>query len=157
VDNLSKFVPSGVKKSAGCVVYRVNDAGVLEYLLLQHFSKWVFPKGMVNKGESIKSAALRELYEETGIHPEKISSGFKYVLKYKIWSEYKAKGKLIGFKSPRLKEVTYFLVKSNTKKVTTSSEHHGYGWGDIKTALNAIRLKEKGVLLTAHKYLSGNK
>ncbi|CDR30779.1 Predicted NTP pyrophosphohydrolase [Acholeplasma oculi] len=61
--------------SAGAIVYKkVNDQYL--YLLVQqkngdHFS---FPKGHVEKNESIIDAAHREVYEETGIMFEERSS-----------------------------------------------------------------------------------
>ncbi|WP_162146832.1 bis(5'-nucleosyl)-tetraphosphatase [Acholeplasma granularum] len=57
--------------SAGAVVYtKVEDKFL--YLLIQnkngkHFS---FPKGHIEKNESIMDTAKREVYEETGIHFE---------------------------------------------------------------------------------------
>lgn len=56
---------------AGCVVR--NDEG--KYLLVQEmqpkvYGLWNIPAGHVDKGESIKSAAIREVKEETGYDVE---------------------------------------------------------------------------------------
>src|SRR5689334_14317844 len=54
--------------SAGGVVYRrVNDS--LEVLICKaaSYHKWVLPKGLIDKGESVEQAALREVKEEVGV------------------------------------------------------------------------------------------
>ncbi len=54
--------------SAGIIVYcRVKNE--VEYLLL-HYSAghWDFSKGKIEEGETKQQAALRELFEETGLH-----------------------------------------------------------------------------------------
>ncbi len=53
--------------SAGGVVYRKNDEGKLEILLIRVKNRWSFPKGNIEKGEPKDKAALREVKEETGV------------------------------------------------------------------------------------------
>ena len=70
--------------------------------------EWQMPQGGVDNNEDIKSAALRELYEETGITSVKIIAESKYKYSYllpenllgKIW-----KGKFKG------QEQKWFLMK----------------------------------------------
>jgi len=38
-----------------------------DYLLLRAFNYWDFPKGVVEAGEAPLAAAIREVYEETGV------------------------------------------------------------------------------------------
>lgn len=59
--------------SAGGVVYRKNDEGKLEILLIRVKTRWSFPKGNIEKGEPKDKAALREVKEETGVDAEIIS------------------------------------------------------------------------------------
>jgi 8-oxo-dGTP diphosphatase len=56
--------------SAGCVVIDSMDDHDHIYVIKpsNHYGPWSFPKGRVDKGESFKQAAIREVWEETGLH-----------------------------------------------------------------------------------------
>ena len=56
--------------SAGGIVYNTRTKKVL--LILDPNNKWGIPKGLVEKGESIENAAMREVREETGLKNVKI-------------------------------------------------------------------------------------
>ena len=59
-------------RAAGGVVTRVGPDGELEILLVHRprYGDWSFPKGKAHPGESDEECALREVEEETGLHPE---------------------------------------------------------------------------------------
>lgn len=60
-------IDSLLRKSCGVIPYRVRE-GEREYLVvLQTNNCWSFPKGHIEAGETEIQAALRELYEETGL------------------------------------------------------------------------------------------
>lgn len=61
--------------SAGGVIYRIRD-GKIEVALtaIDGRSKWKLPKGIVEKGESLKETALREVREETGLTGEVVTN-----------------------------------------------------------------------------------
>ncbi len=53
--------------SAGGVLYRIQDSKVYIVLIETGNGRILsLPKGLVNKGEKVEEAALREVYEETG-------------------------------------------------------------------------------------------
>ncbi len=56
--------------SAGAIILREVE-GTLKIALAHHpraSKPWVLPKGHVEKGETLEQAALREIYEETGLY-----------------------------------------------------------------------------------------
>jgi len=56
---------------AGCVVFRMNECGGIDFLLIKHEkdknNRYGFPKGHLEKNESIEECAVRETWEETGV------------------------------------------------------------------------------------------
>lgn len=56
--------------SSGAVVYSFfENSKVIKYLVIKNKNghHWSFPKGHIEKGETIKDTALREIKEETGL------------------------------------------------------------------------------------------
>lgn len=53
--------------SAGGIVYKVTARGVFVAFIRDSVGKMTFPKGHVEKGESIERTARREVLEETGL------------------------------------------------------------------------------------------
>lgn len=71
------------EKSCGAVMYTISE-GVRKYILITNISGHIgFPKGHVEKGENERQTALREIYEETGIHTD-IIDGFRETYNYLI-------------------------------------------------------------------------
>ncbi|MCX7833383.1 MAG: NUDIX domain-containing protein [Ignavibacteria bacterium] len=60
--------------SAGIITYyRDENDGQIKFLIIKHRKgHWSFPKGHIEDGEDIKSAAIREVEEETGLKNIKI-------------------------------------------------------------------------------------
>lgn len=57
--------------SSGGVVFRAQDGSVEVALIATNDRKvWKLPKGLVEKGESLEDAAIREIQEETGLTGE---------------------------------------------------------------------------------------
>lgn len=78
----------------------VNDeAGNI--LMIYRRGCWDLPKGKVETGESVESAALREVEEETGIKAEIIGKK-----PFSVWHTYDTYG------TPMLKETVWFVMKA---------------------------------------------
>jgi len=75
--------PKPFKKwtSAGCVVIPSMDDHEHVYIIKpsNNYGPWAFPKGQVDKGESIKQAALREVWEETGLRVKILPGNGSYI------------------------------------------------------------------------------
>jgi 8-oxo-dGTP pyrophosphatase MutT (NUDIX family) len=96
--------------SAGGVVFR--NVGHIEILLIHdRFGAITLPKGKQEAGESIEETALREIEEETGVIGEIISKIQTISYAY----THPNHGKIE-------KEVTYYLVKTDTKQITPQIE-----------------------------------
>jgi 8-oxo-dGTP pyrophosphatase MutT (NUDIX family) len=65
-----------------------REAGEWRVLLIHQYSRhtrdayWVFPKGHAEPGESPAAAARRELFEETGLTPERLETEYPYSIEY---------------------------------------------------------------------------
>ncbi len=94
--NFTKTIPLVV--AAGGVV--TNETG--KVLFIYRNDKWDLPKGRLDKGESIKDCAIREVMEETGIEDVKIDNFLRTT--YHI---FKNNG------TYKLKEVHWFAMRSN--------------------------------------------
>lgn len=126
------------ERSAGAVVYTVEDGKIL-YLLLHGRFGWDFPHGIVRLYETEETAALREIAEETGLSVKLIPS-FREEIHYK----YSRRGRTY------YKEIVYFLARSDKKEVKLSKEHDGYTWAPRENALRLISRDEaRSVLLKA--------
>lgn len=54
--------------SAGGVIYRKKDSSVeIALIAVKGGNVWCLPKGIVDKGESLETTAVREVFEETGL------------------------------------------------------------------------------------------
>lgn len=127
------------QRSAGAVVYTMV-AGDILYLLLHGKFGWDFPHGLIQPRESEESAALREIFEETGLEVE-IIPNFREEVRYK----YSKRGKTY------YKEIIYFLARSREDRVSLSGEHNAYLWAKRDKALELIRDEARAVLLKAWK------
>jgi bis(5'-nucleosidyl)-tetraphosphatase len=132
------------EKSCGAVIF-IKKEDQTKYLLLNYAARhWDFVKGNMEQNETEKETTLRELREETGITDAVFVDGFKETIAY----FYRRQGLTVH------KEVVFFIMESNTEKVTLSFEHIGYVWMDYQHAMEKLNFKNaKDVLQKAHDFL----
>jgi 8-oxo-dGTP pyrophosphatase MutT (NUDIX family) len=130
--------------SAGILIYRQMEDS-REYLLLHypggHFD---FAKGHIEKDETEREAAYRELKEETGIDEIVWIEGYREKIHYDYhWGE-----------NLMSKDVIFFLARTRKKKVIISHEHQGSVWLPYKEALEKLTFQSaKDLLKKAEKFL----
>jgi len=133
------------ERSAGTIVY--NNG---KYLLLHYEAgHWDFPKGHLEKGETDKQAATRELKEETGIEDAFFVKDFKEKIEY-----FFRRGKELV-----KKEVTFFLVETRTEEIKISPrEHTGYEWLGCQEARQRVTFNNaREMLIKAQELLTNKK
>lgn len=132
INNLKK---EKYRKAIFGVVYSKDSLGRIEYLILKrkkHWKGWEFTKGKIEKKETKKSAAKREVKEETGLK----------ILNIK---EFKEKGKYLYKKRlkdrPEIMGQTYSLFGLQVKKGKVrldKIEHNGHKWVSFKEAYKKL-------------------
>jgi len=132
-----------VEKSAGAIIFYRNGEGEIEYLLIQSSrgtQNYGFPKGLIEKGEGLVEAALREAAEESGLKNLTLVREFKETARYFYKAKFDYQFKR-GFKpgDTVMKFVTYFLVESKDKKVKLSFEHEAYEWLAFGEAVDKLK------------------
>ena len=112
------------EKSCGAVVYRYSGREGIKILLVKnHNGKcWTFPKGHIEKNESEKQTALREIKEETGLSVI-IEPNFRQTSVYRPFGKIK-------------KQVVFFLARANESAVSVQqNEIDYYLWVSIDEAM----------------------
>ncbi len=129
------------EKSAGWII--INDGKIL--LIKNSLGHWDFPKGRVEKGETLEKAAYRELEEETGLEKSDIMKieGFEKIINYTF--------SYPGEAQKRCKDVHFFLafLIAPTEDIRISREHTAYKWATPKTALKLLKYKNQRTVLEA--------
>ncbi|MGB9697194.1 MAG: bis(5'-nucleosyl)-tetraphosphatase [Ignavibacteria bacterium] len=133
--------------SIGIIIFRKTKK-TITYLIIKHNKgHWGFPKGHRDTGERAIDAALRELYEETGINKIDLISR-KIMLK----EHYIIKNKN---KEHTLKTVQYFIAKTSQRSIKIDgNEIVDYQWCPFNKAIGLITFSEaKEILIKAHKII----
>ena len=137
-----------VEISAGGIVFKKIPEGYQFLLIKDSYGRWALPKGHLEHKENIFKAALREIYEETGLKNLKIIKKLNSANYF-----FKLKGKLI------FKIVYYFLVEvsSDSKLKIDPKEVQDAQWFRPEAAVDKIAYKDlKPIFKKACKYLARN-
>ena len=131
--------------SCGAVVFRNSTEGK-RFLLIRNkrSSHWGFSKGHVEQGETKTETAIREVFEETGLHTN-IIDGFEE------YSEYSIQGRIE-------KHLTLFLAYTDDENYSMQeSEIAEIGWFDVDSALETLNYdNDKRILLKADEFIRRN-
>jgi len=103
--------------SSGGVVYRKTESEPRILLIKDSYGRWALPKGKIEKGETPKTAAIREIQEETGLSDLKIVDQLgqvKYF--YRLHDQ------------PIFKIVYHFLIESEQGKLKPNYEIQDARW-----------------------------
>lgn len=139
--------------SAGIVLFRRGEER--EYLLLRSALTrrpvWEFPKGAIERGESQREAAERELREESGLaHGDYVVlDGFEADEHYFFTRGVGGERRLIR------KQVVYFIAEWRSGEVRISSEATDFSWSVPGEARRLLRFPEKRrILENAERWLT---
>lgn len=136
--------------TAGGIVFRRNQKGVVEILLIQDAKdRWTIPKGHIEPGEKARDTASREIREETGL---KVATVLSFL--GKIHFRYRRANTLV------LMTTEIFLVKAggDTNGIKPEDWMNGIAWFPATEALDKIEYEdiEKLILLGLKKIRQGN-
>jgi 8-oxo-dGTP pyrophosphatase MutT (NUDIX family) len=136
--------------SAGGVVFRLYDS-VTEIVIVRIVPemRWQLPKGLIDPGETIEQAALREVSEEAGIDAELVSP----VETIEYWFVADRGGERVRYH----KFVHFFLMRYVSGDVADHDDEVDEArWVDIETALGMLEFKsERDVVIKAGTMIGG--
>lgn len=125
--------------TAGGIVYRRNDDGAVEILLIQDAkNRWTIPKGHIEEGETAQQTAKREIGEEAGLQETEIIGWLG-----KIHFRYRRIDKLV------LMTTQIYLVKAlgDTDAIQKEEWMNGIKWFSFHDALDVIEYEDIGKLM----------
>jgi len=129
--------PTPVRLSAGAVPYRIVG-GKPRFLVLRAYGYWDFPKGAVEKNETPRDGAVREVEEETGLTDLRFPFGDAF-----IETEPYTGGKIARY---YLVEVTKGEASLPVNPVLGRPEHHEFRWAGYEEASRLLGPRVRRVL-----------
>ena len=128
------------EKSCGAVVFTRDGEGSIRYVLVEQRSgNFCFPKGHVEGSETEHQTAMREIWEETGLHPV-IIPGFRETETYEV-----------AKKPGTMKDVIYFIAEytGQTIEIPPTDEIRDVRLCTYEEALELLPTDSRKAVLTA--------
>lgn len=125
--------------TAGGIIFRRGKKNEVEILLIQDAKdRWTIPKGHIEKGETARETAEREIKEETGLQEMNVMNWLG-----KIHFRYRRQQSLV------LMTTQIYLVKGegDTDKLKKEEWMNGIGWFHSNKALDMIEYDDIGKLI----------
>lgn len=141
---LKETLLKGIIPGSIIIVYKGNSS-YRKFLLTKakHSSKITFPSGSIGWGENYEMAAIRELYEETGIKAKDIIDlPIQHTFKYKN----------ILFKPKSVQHIFVYKIKNAKNLKLYSKETIWFGWEDEERVKELLSHKE--LIATFNKILN---
>ena len=122
--------PARAELAAGGVLVDMEKGQIL-LLHLTDEDRWCFPKGHVDPGESVETAALREVHEETGLRDLHLDREIGIVV-YRFYHPKKDRSVV--------KVVVYYLVYATVRPIHPEPIFDQGRWVDLPTANELLEL-----------------
>jgi len=128
------------EKCCGAVVYRrINNKTEYLCLLQKKSGTYSVPKGHMEAFETEQQAALREIYEETGINAQ-LKNNFRMETQYTVTSS-------------KQKSLVLFLAECDSEVNIDTDEISAYQWLDYEAAKQVLPSWYENILTQAEAYL----
>ena len=133
------------EKSAGAVIYKINNGKPLFLVTYSKKNYPGFPKGHIEKGETEETAAVREIKEEVGLNVT-LKPNFRTSISYTIYD------------TNIQKEVVFFLaeIRENSTINIDLNELNKYEMVDFEQAKSILNDDLMQVLSKAKNYIENN-
>ncbi len=130
-------VPTETQISAGGIVVRgTGDRAEVALISVGSPPRWQLPKGLIDKGESPETAALREVREEAGIEAEVVH----LIEKVEYWYQATRDGQRVRYH----KFVYFFLMKYLSGDVADHDhEVNEAAWVPAGDSVNRLAFKSE--------------
>lgn len=126
--------------SAGGVVIHRNGKGLRYLVIRDSYGNWGFPKGHVERGETIEDAARREVAEETGLANVRVHAALEPV----DWQ--------FTFNGERIHKTCHFFLMESADESTTPQAEEGISaceWRSFEVAERTVTYENARTALRA--------